>query len=187
MLTPTLESLLLARIDSLSESGRRLAQLAAVIGRSFPVRVLEHIAGSDSVDDDLTEVVRADIIRELRRYPEPECVFRHGLIRQACLSTLPAPRRRTLHGAVATAFETLFAGDLDTHYEVIAYHYARSEDSGKALFYLERAGDRAAALDANERAEELWRRALTMADRVGDAGAKQALQKRLSGLGAAPS
>lgn len=187
VLTPTLESLLLARIDSLSENGRRLAQLAAVIGRSFPVRVLEHIAGSDSIDDDLTEVVRADIVRELRRYPEPECIFRHGLLWQACLSTLPTSRRRALHGAVATAFETLFADDLETHYEVIAHHYARSEDARKALFYLERAGDRAAALDANQRAEELWRRALRVADKVGDAAAKQELQERLSGLGAAPS
>ena len=149
--------------------------------------MLEHIAGSDSIDDDLTEVVRADIVRELRRYPEAECIFRHGLLWQACLSTLPTSRRRALHGAVATAFETLFADDLETHYEVIAHHYARSEDARKALFYLERAGDRAAALDANQRAEELWRRALRVADKVGDAAAKQALQERLSGLGAAPS
>jgi class 3 adenylate cyclase len=187
VLTPTLESLLLARIDSLSDHGRRLAQLAAMIGRSFPVRVLEHIAGSDSIDDDLTEVVRADIIRELRRYPEREYIFRHGLLRQACLSTLPTSRRRALHGAVATAFETLFAGDLDTHYEVIAYHYARSEDAGKALLYLERAGERAAALDANQRAEELWRRALMVADKVGDTATAQSLQDRLAGLGPSPS
>jgi class 3 adenylate cyclase len=184
VLTPTLESLLLARIDSLSENGRRLAQLAAVIGRSFPVRVLDHIAGSTSIDDDLTEVVRADIIRELRRYPEEEYIFRHGLLWQACLSTLPTARRRALHGAVAAAFETLFADALDNHYEVIAHHFARSDDVGKALLYLERAGDRAAALDANQRAEELWRRALKVADRVGDDATRHSLQERLAGLGA---
>lgn len=36
VLTPTLESLLLARIDRLPRGARRLAQTAAVIGRSFP-------------------------------------------------------------------------------------------------------------------------------------------------------
>jgi len=184
VLTPTLESLLLARIDSLSANGRRLAQLAAVIGRSFPVRVLDHIAETNSIDDDLTEVVRADIIRELRRYPEQEYIFRHGLLWQASLSTLPAARRRALHGAVAVAFETLFGDALENHYEVIAHHFARSDDVGKALEYLERAGDRAAALDANERAEELWRRALKVADRVGDDATRDAMQERLAGLGA---
>jgi predicted ATPase len=184
VLTPTLDSLLVARIDALSESGRRLAQLAAVIGRSFPVRVLEQIAGSNSIDDDLTELVRADIVRELRRYPEEEYIFRHGLLWQACLSTLPTARRRALHGAVAAAFETLFADALENHYEVIAHHFVRSDDLTKALLYLELAGERAAALDAGLRAEELWRRGLKVADKVGDDAMRQALEERLAGLGA---
>lgn len=184
VLTPTLDSLLVARIDALSESGRRLAQLAAVIGRSFPVRVLEQIAGPKSIDDDLTELVRADIVRELRRYPEEESIFRHGLLWQACLSTLPTARRRALHGAVAAAFETLFADALENHYEVIAHHFARSDDLGKALQYLEWAGERAAALDASRRAEELWRRGLKVADEVGDDGMRHALEERLAALGA---
>ena len=183
VLTPTLESLLLARIDALPESGRKLAQLAAVIGRSFPLRVLAHIAVTDDIDDDLTSVVRADIIRELRRYPEPEYIFRHGLLWQACLSTLPAARRRELHGAVAVAFESLFKGALDNHLEVIAYHFGRSDDLGKALVYLERAGAQAAALDANQRAEALWRKALKVADRLGDNQARQTVEERLAALG----
>ena len=186
VLTPTLDSLFLARIDALPDGGRRLAQLAAVIGRSFPVRVLEHIAGSDGIDDDLAAVARADIIRELRRYPEPEYTFRHGLLWQACLSTLPAARRRALHGAVGVAFESLFTNALDDHLEVIAQHFAQSDDLGKALVYLERAGERAAALDANQRAEELWRRALKVAEKLGDAQAKQHVQERLATFGQAP-
>ena len=39
-----LEGLLLARIDQLPESARRLVQVAAVVGRSFPARVLERVA-----------------------------------------------------------------------------------------------------------------------------------------------
>lgn len=183
VLTPTLESLLLARVDALSDGGRRLAQLAAVIGRSFPVRVLAHIAGSEGIARDLTAVTRADIIRELRRYPEPEYIFRHGLLWQACLSTLPAARRRALHGAVGVAFESLFAGTLDDHLEVIAQHFAQSDDLVKALGYLERAGERAAGFDANERAAEQWRRAIKVAEKLGDAQAKQRVQERLAALG----
>jgi predicted ATPase len=41
----TLHGLLLARIDQLPESAKRSLRIAAVIGRQFPVRVLERIVG----------------------------------------------------------------------------------------------------------------------------------------------
>jgi len=168
LLTPTLESLLLARIDLLPASGRRLAQIAAVIGRSFPLRVLAHVAEGDELERDLATLLRADVIRELRGYPEAEYTFRHGLLRQACLSTLPPDARRRLYGAIGAAFETLFADALEDHLEVIAHYYARSDRLDKALAYLEQAAERAAALGATDRAEKLSQRAVKVAAKLGD-------------------
>jgi class 3 adenylate cyclase/ABC-type transport system involved in cytochrome c biogenesis ATPase subunit len=182
VLTPTLESLLLARIDALPEEGRRLAQLSAVIGRSFLQRILEQVSGTGDVEAELTALVRADVIRELRRYPEPEYIFRHGLLQQASLSTLPPRRRRALHGAVAAAFESVFAACLDDHLEVIAHHYARSDNPVKALDYLDRAGERAAALNATHSARELWGQALKVAQKLGDDSAIARAQARLATL-----
>jgi class 3 adenylate cyclase len=186
VLTPTLESLLLARIDALPDNCHRLAQLAAVIGRSFPLRVLEQISDSDQLDADLTALVRADIVRELRRYPELEYIFRHGLLQQASLSTLPPGRRRALHREIAVAFETLFPSSLDDRLELVAHHYARSDDPVKALDYLDRAGERAAALDAVESARELWGRALKVAEKLGDEEASGRIRERLAALEHAP-
>ena len=182
VLTPTLESLLLARIDALPEEGRRLAQLAAVIGRSFLQRILEQVAGTGDVEAELTALVRADVLRELRRYPEPEYIFRHGLLQQASLSTLPHRRRRALHGVVAAAFESVFAASLDDHLEVIAHHYARSDNPVKALDYLDRAGARAAALNATHTARELWGQALKVAQKLGDNPAIERAHARLATL-----
>ena len=39
----TLHSLLLARIDQLSDEAKRSLRVASVIGRQFPVRVLERV------------------------------------------------------------------------------------------------------------------------------------------------
>jgi adenylate cyclase len=41
----TLHGLLLARIDQLPDEARRSLRVAAVIGRQFPVRVLEQVLG----------------------------------------------------------------------------------------------------------------------------------------------
>ena len=132
----------------------RLAQVAAVIGRSFPLPVLEHLIASDDLEADLSALLRADIIREVRHYPEAIILpTRTAAVREASLDPPPA-RRRELHGAVAAAFETQFATTLDDHLEVLAHHYARSEDLAKALDYLERAGEKAAALDATPHAAE---------------------------------
>ena len=182
-LTPTLESLLLARIDRLPTEPRRLVQIAAVIGRSFPRRVLEHVARADDLDAQIAVLLRSDIIRELRRYPEQEYVFRHGLLRQSCLAALPAARRRELYGQVAAAFEALFASSLDDYLDVLANYYSRSADLGKALDYLERAGLRAASLDAPQQAAALWERALKVAESLGDPGdAAGRIQGRIAQL-----
>lgn len=43
----TLHSLLLARIDQLPDEAKRSLRVAAVIGRQFPIRVLERVIGAD--------------------------------------------------------------------------------------------------------------------------------------------
>jgi class 3 adenylate cyclase/predicted ATPase len=185
LLPPALGHLLVARIDRLPEKARRLAQVASVVGRTFPVRVLERVAESEDLQADLAALFRAEIIRELRRYPELECSFRHGLLQDAALSTLTAPRLQELHGRVAAAFEELFAGAIDDYLELVAHHYARSQNFPKALDYLERAGDKAAGLDAGAQAAELWTRARKVAARMGDDVADQRLLERLAVLEAA--
>jgi predicted ATPase len=181
-LTPTLESLLLARIDRLPRGARRLAQVAAVIGRNFPLRALEHVAETEDLEGEMAELLRADVIREFRRHPELEYQFRHGLLREASLSTLPPSRRRELYSAVGAAFERLFADSLDDHLEVLAHYFARSQDLQKALDYLERAGGRAESLDAVATAADLWDRALQVAEKLGDSDAEQRLRPRLEEL-----
>ncbi len=139
LLPPTLENLLVARVDRLPDGARRLAQIAAVIGRAFPVRVLQTVAG-EAVDDALTALLRAEIVREIGRYPELECTFTHGLLREAVLSTLTSARRRALYAYVAEAFESLYADSLDEHLERLAHYHAQAGNLPKAREYAARAG-----------------------------------------------
>jgi predicted ATPase len=179
---PALEGLLLSRIDLLPASARRLAQVAAVVGRDFPAAILERLEPGGSVDQDLAVLLRAEVIRERRRYPEREYSFEHGLLRDAALSTLTPARRRELYAAVAGAYEQVFAASLDQHAEVLAHYYAQSENDAKALEYLERAAEHATALNAEPEAAQLWRRAEEIAGRVGDTASQHRIASRLAGL-----
>jgi len=178
-LSPMLRSLLLSRIDGLPREARRVALVAAVIGRTFPLQVLEYVVNTDDLERDLAPLLRADVIREQRRYPEPEYAFRHGLLREACLSILPPPRRRELYGSIGAAYESVFATSVGNNLELLAYYFARSDDLRKGLDYLERAGERALALDGTRSAVDHWRRALTIAEKLGDRTAVERLTERL--------
>ena len=138
LLPPTLENLLIARIDRLAEGPRTLAQTAAAVGRTFPVGVLTRVTGKD-VTEELAALLRSEIVREHRRYPDFECAFTHGLLQEVALSTLTAASRRDLYGHVAAAFEELYAGSLDEHLERLAHYHAQSGNLPKALEYAERA------------------------------------------------
>ena len=129
---------------------------------------LEHVAG-EGARDDLAGLLRAEIVRELRRYPELQCAFRHGLLQEAALSTLTPATRRELYGRVAAAFEELYADSLDDHLERLAHYHAQSGNLPAALEYLERAAERAAELGADTRAAELAERARRLARDLGDA------------------
>jgi hypothetical protein len=98
------------------------------------------------------------------------------------METLTADRLRQLNGRVAAAYEALFAGSLDDHIDVLAYHYYRSDDQSKAIPYLERSADRALDRDDRARAAELVRRAQKVAGRLGDATEEKRLSDRLAGL-----
>jgi class 3 adenylate cyclase len=169
MLPPALEGLLVAQLDRLPDDPRRLAQVAAVVGRQFPVRVVEQVLTGDEVRAGLTTLLRADVVREVRRFPELECAFRHGLLHEAVLGTLTPWGRRELHGRIGAAYEAVYAGALEDRLDILAEHYARSDDLARALEYLGRAADRAAAIDATDQAAELRRRADKVAARLGEA------------------
>jgi class 3 adenylate cyclase len=179
LVPPALEGLLMARIDHLPEGARRLAELAAVIGRTFPARALQHAWPGEDYEQHLSVLLRAQFIRELRRYPELEYTFKHGLLQEAALSTLTPARREELYSRVAGVFDELYASSRDDYLEVLAYYYARGDNLPKALEYLEKAGARAASLNANAQAAELWKRALRVAKKVDDAEAERRIADQL--------
>ena len=178
-LPPALEALLVARVDRLPPEAKQLAQVAAVIGRTFQVRLLERVAGEEAVRTGLPILIRSEVVRELRRYPEFECTFRHGLLQEAALSTLTPTRQRELYGEVARAYEGLFTDSVEEQLDHLAFLFYRSADLAKALEYLERAADRAAALGAPEHEAELLGRAKKAAERAGDEAAIQRVTQRL--------
>ena len=181
VLPPALEGLLVARIDYLSPEVRGVAQAAAILGREFSRPTLERMTDADgTLDATLDALVRGGVVVERGRFPAPSYAFRHGLIQEAVLSTLTDARRVELHLAAARAYEEGDGAEIEAHLEELAHHYARANDYGKALAYLERGADRAVELGATDEAGRLWLRALRAANRLEDAEAADRIRTRIS-------
>jgi len=179
-LPPALEALLVARIDRLEPGPKRLAQVAAVIGRTFPVSVLERVEGTDVARESLPVLLRSGVVRELRRYPELECTFGHGLLQEAALSTLTPGALRQLNGLVGEALEARHADRPEDVAERLAFHFYRSDEPARALPYLEQAAERTTE---PAKAEELWTRAAKLAGRLGDEEAQRRIAERMNAAG----
>ncbi len=176
-LPSALESILVARIDALPNEARRVLQIAAVVGRSFPLQLLVALIDAARLESAIQLLLRADLVREVRSLPDREYEFTHGLLREAALSTLTRARRREIYRMVATALEQVHAASLDEHLEQLAFYNARAGDLPRALWYLERAASRAAGIHAYTHAAGLWRRAATLAEELGDVDAQRRISR----------
>ncbi|MBU0705550.1 MAG: AAA family ATPase [Chloroflexi bacterium] len=169
-LPDTLQSLLLARIDSLSADEQHVLQMAAVIGSVFWSDVLQVLAGEvPALKAHLTALQRAQLIQERGRAPEMgmEYAFKSTLIRDAAYGSLLSAQRTTYHLKVAEYLEDLMGVEVSTqHYGAMAYHYRQAGKHGKELFYTIQAAEQAQGIYANAEALEHYTRALELLDEM---------------------
>ncbi|HET6947108.1 MAG TPA: AAA family ATPase [bacterium] len=156
----TLRGVIMARMDQLDESHRRLLRTASVIGRSFHDRVLREVAEDDQIGPKLTALAEMELIRERRAAPEREYVFKHALIQEAAYESILLGQRRSLHRKVGEAIERLFADRLEEFYGLLAHHFTQAEDWEKAQAYLFQAGDQSGKVAADAEALAHYQRAL---------------------------
>jgi ABC-type oligopeptide transport system substrate-binding subunit/class 3 adenylate cyclase len=165
---PTVEKVVLARIDRLDAHPRDVLTAASVLGREFGLPLLEAVSGEGDVQESLSSLMRLDLMRESRRWPEPEYRFKHALIQEAAYRTLVVDERRTLHAKAATWLEERYAGREDEVAGLLAHHWLAAADEDKAVAYLTKAGDRARQEYALDEAIAYYRELLPILGRRGE-------------------
>jgi class 3 adenylate cyclase/tetratricopeptide (TPR) repeat protein len=160
---PTINHVLMARIDRLDERTRELVRVASVIGRNFFDRILRNVAdGIDNIDERLNYLKQIQLIRERIRMQEREYLFKHALAQEAAYESILLQQRRTLHLKVGRAIEDIFSERLNEFYGMLAYHYSRAEDLEKAEKYMVKAGEEALRSSASSEALNFFQEALRL-------------------------
>lgn len=159
----TVQDVLSARIDRLSESGRRVLRAASVLGRTFAPTLLAELLPETDLAEALDEVARQELLVERPGPTGPMLTFRHALTQEVAYDGLLLTRRRTLHARAGAALERLYEGRTDDALERLAHHFSHSDRPDIAVEYLTRLAAAAAARHANAESAKILEEALRQA------------------------
>jgi class 3 adenylate cyclase/tetratricopeptide (TPR) repeat protein len=163
VIPPTIQDVLMARIDRLDEDSRNLIKIASVIGRSFFYRILaEVVTQAEGLDDKLAHLKEIQLIRERTRMQELEYLFKHALAQEAAYESTLLQQRKQLHLKVAEAIELIFSERLHEFYGILALHYSKADNLDKAEEYMVKAGEEALKSSASSEAITYFLQALQL-------------------------
>ncbi len=134
ILPPTVEAVLGARIDRLGEPHKTLLQIGAIIGKEFPLAVLDQVAAArvSDVETSLGVLCDAGLIHEQSGTGGRGFAFVHPLTQEVAYATQLRARRSALHAAVAEAIEAFYGDRSDEFAGLLAHHFeaaGRLEDA----------------------------------------------------------
>jgi class 3 adenylate cyclase/tetratricopeptide (TPR) repeat protein len=168
----TLAGVLQARLDSLVEDEKRILQQAAVVGRTFWDRVVEHIhtqtngkANGQNVSEVLKRLREKELI--FRREDSAidgaqEYIFKHDVLREVTYDTVLVKERRVYHGLVADWLLANIQQRMREYYGLVGEHLRLAGRVEQAVRYFLRAGDQALGNYANTEAQEYYQRGLEL-------------------------
>jgi predicted ATPase len=141
----TVQAVLASRIDRLPAEEKELLQTLAVLGREFPLGLVQRVTRKpeDELERRLSRLQAGEFIYEQPAAGDVEYTFKHALTQEVAYNALLVERRKFLHDRAGEALESMFAGQLDDHLDELAHHYSRSDNVAKAVEYLGRAGQQA--------------------------------------------
>jgi class 3 adenylate cyclase/predicted ATPase len=178
---PTLRQSLAARLDRLG-SAREVAQVGAVLGRSFSYVVLRNVAshsalggpgqgglgeaGDKEFDEGLLQIalgrlLDADLLFVEGAPPRATYRFKHALIQDAAYDSLLKSRRQTLHRRAAEALI-----EANEELEAVARHFTEAGLNNLAIEWWSKAGEDALSRSAYKEAVAHLGKAIAMAEKA---------------------
>jgi class 3 adenylate cyclase/predicted ATPase len=145
----TLQDALRARLDRLT-AGKAVAQLGAVLGRTFAYELLQVVAPLDegALGRGLSQLVQAEILAQRGMPPQATYTFKHALIQEVAYQSLLRRTRQQVHQRTAQVLTEQFPGLAETQPELLAHHYTEAGLAAEAVEYWQRAGMHSTARSA---------------------------------------
>ncbi|MBR0753944.1 AAA family ATPase [Bradyrhizobium jicamae] len=168
-------TLVASRLARLPPDEMNVVRAAAVIGNTVPNGLLVSACGSEPDPATVRALADADFL-----YADPAgsvLRFKHGITRDAVYDTIGLHERQAMHKRIeATFLARSEQADREDALEALAYHSRGAGHWESAARYAERAGDKAMAAFALDRARAQYQVAMESLDRVQNRTREQSLR-----------
>ena len=141
----TIQDVIMARVDSLSEETKSLLQTASVVGREFKYDLIKRVTGfaEQELLSQLSALKDTELLYERGIYPQSTYIFKHALIQDAAYQSLLKSTRQKHHETIARVLEENFAKTVEVQPELLGHHFTKAGLTEKAIPYWQRAGEMA--------------------------------------------
>jgi tetratricopeptide (TPR) repeat protein len=167
----SLQTAVVARVDELDETSRRVLREAGVFGQSFyeePLKLTTTV--SEGLYEALAHLCEVGLLDELPDTRRRGYQFRHSLVQQVLYEGLLRRQRAELHLRAAESLELVQEEGMEVEPEQLAFHFQEAGHNERAAAYHLAAGERADRLRAPSEARSHRRaanRLLNMASLAG--------------------
>jgi tetratricopeptide (TPR) repeat protein len=141
VLPATVEAVIGARLDRLDEREKTLLQIGAVIGKEFPLAVVQQVAriSPEEATQMLGHLSDAELIQPCKTAVGPGFTFRHPMLQEVAYAMQLRARRARLHASVAESIEGFEWGKHDEFAGLLAHHCEAAGKPFEAAMHLQRA------------------------------------------------
>jgi len=176
----TVQDVIMARVDSLPEGTKGLLQTASVVGRECSYDLIKRLTdlAEQELLSHLSVLKDSELLYERGIYPQSTYIFKHTFTQEVAYNSLLLKRRKEIHEKIGEGIQALYPDRLEEHCELLAYHYGRSANTGKAVEYLDLANQKAARVHAMEEAKAYFDEAMELLDTLPET--EENRQRRIS-------
>ncbi|MBC8386140.1 MAG: tetratricopeptide repeat protein, partial [Candidatus Cloacimonetes bacterium] len=161
------EDIILERLSNLPSTTLYILNLAAVIGKTFDLEILQIVSGL-SEDLFLKDIITAKNSNLLENTKNTGIMqFIHDAVREVLLAHLEAEKKKELHQKIAETIENKYQEDTNPVIDELANHYFLAGNKKKAIQYCGIAGESAQKKYASENAILNYERVIEMARKSG--------------------
>jgi len=166
----SIESAVTSRLDALSKEAKHIIKTASIIGRFFPLRLLEEVIKEKEIYRHVEELENGEFLIKVNHKNMIYYSFRHPIFQEVTYHSLLKSERAIYHKVIADTVETQFNGkdDIEGYNATLAYHFLNCQDLPKALEYSVKAGNEAAAIFASDEAFKYYSQGLAIAENNAD-------------------
>lgn len=162
----TVHELMTARLDHVRPAAKRVAQVAAVVGRQFDAAILSDLVADEEIDvaTELAELERAGIVHRKHTGGQDEYRFGESFTQEVAYDSLLLRERRRLHDQIGVQLARQSDRPLANPNAQVGRHFARGNDPERGIEALLRAGEQAEAIPSYGDAIGLYREAWALAE-----------------------